>query len=239
MKKVIGIALIFVVWQMTALLIKSELLLPSPLKTTERLIYLIFSGKIFLPLLNTILKALIGFSLALVVGFIFGFLMGLNNFIYEILRPLVSVIQSVPIISWLALVILWWGIGSKGPIMIVFLTLFPIVTLNIYEGVMNIDKKLVEMARVYGVRKTRIFMDIYLGSIFPFFISAISVSSGLLWKSIAVAEFMAGSSGIGVEIAWAKSRLETVDVFAYTMILVVLGILSEVFLRSVEKKFLY
>jgi len=239
LKKAIGIILIFAIWQITALLINSELLLPSPLKTIERLIYLISSGEIFSPLLNTILKALIGFSLALTIGFLFGFLMGLNNFIYEILRPLISVVQSVPIISWLALAILWWGIGSKGPIVIVFLTLLPIVTLNVYEGVTNIDKKLVEMARVYKVRRSRVFANIYLGSILPFLISAISVSTGLLWKSVAVAEFMAGSSGIGVEIAWAKSKLETVDVFAYTTILVIFGILSEVFLRLMEKRFSY
>jgi len=182
---------------------------------------------------------MIGFFMALAAGFFTGFLMGLNKVFYELLRPLISVVQSVPIISWLALAMLWWGVGDKGPIVIVFLTLFPIVTLNVYEGVLNIDKKLVEMAKIYKVKRSRIFRDIYLGSVFPFVVSAISVSTGLLWKSVAVAEFMAGSRGIGVEIAWAKSKLETVDVFAYTVLLVLLGIASEVFLRSIERKFSY
>ncbi|HEW92383.1 MAG TPA: ABC transporter permease [Thermotogaceae bacterium] len=234
-----GIVLIFVAWQIVSIWINSQLLLPSPIDTFKRLSQLIISGRIFPPLLNTLLKAMIGFFMALAAGFFTGFLMGLNKVFYELLRPLISVVQSVPIISWLALAMLWWGVGDKGPIVIVFLTLFPIVTLNVYEGVLNIDKKLVEMAKIYKVKRSRIFRDIYLGSVFPFVVSAISVSTGLLWKSVAVAEFMAGSRGIGVEIAWAKSKLETVDVFAYTVLLVLLGIASEVFLRSIERKFSY
>ncbi|MCD6545034.1 MAG: ABC transporter permease [Thermotogae bacterium] len=234
-----GIVLIFVAWQIVSIWINSQLLLPSPIDTFKRLSQLIISGRIFPPLLNTLLKAMIGFFMALIAGFFIGFLMGLNKVFYELLRPLISVVQSVPIISWLALAMLWWGVGDKGPIVIVFLTLFPIVTLNVYEGVLNIDKKLVEMAKIYKVKRSRIFRDIYLGSVFPFVVSAISVSTGLLWKSVAVAEFMAGSRGIGVEIAWAKSKLETVDVFAYTVLLVLLGIASEVFLRSIERKFSY
>ncbi|MDI3472365.1 MAG: NitT/TauT family transport system permease protein [Thermotogaceae bacterium] len=239
MKKILGILIALILWEIATLMVNSELLLPSPFKTIVRLIQLITTGELFSPLLSTFLKAFAGFALAIFFGFIVGFVMGLNQLFYELLRPLISIVQSVPIVSWLALAILWWGIGNKGPVVIVFITLFPVIALNVYEGVLNIDKKLVEMAKVYKVRKIKIFRDIYLGSLLPFIVSAVSVSSGLLWKSVVVAEFMAGSKGIGVEISWAKSKLETVDVFAYTLLLVFLGILSEVLLRSIEKRFSY
>jgi NitT/TauT family transport system permease protein len=239
LKKILGILIALILWEIATLMVNSELLLPSPFKTIVRLIQLITTGELFSPLLSTFLKAFAGFALAIFFGFIVGFVMGLNQLFYELLRPLISIVQSVPIVSWLALAILWWGIGNKGPVVIVFITLFPVIALNVYEGVLNIDKKLVEMAKVYKVRKIKIFRDIYLGSLLPFIVSAVSVSSGLLWKSVVVAEFMAGSKGIGVEISWAKSKLETVDVFAYTLLLVFLGILSEVLLRSIEKRFSY
>jgi len=239
LKKILGILIALILWEIATLMVNSELLLPSPFKTIVRLIQLITTGELFSPLLSTFLKAFAGFALAIFFGFIVGFVMGLNQLFYELLRPLISIVQSVPIVSWLALAILWWGIGNKGPVVIVFITLFPVIALNVYEGVLNIDKKLVEMAKVYKVRKIKIFRDIYLGSLLPFSVSAVSVSSSLLWKSVVVAEFMAGSKGIGVEISWAKSKLETVDVFAYTLLLVFLGILSEVLLRSIEKRFSY
>ncbi|HNS35857.1 MAG TPA: ABC transporter permease subunit, partial [Mesotoga sp.] len=128
---------------------------------------------------------------------------------------------------WLALAIFWWGVGFSSPVYIVLLTLFPIFTINIAEGVRNVDKKLVEMAKVYRLSRKVVLRKIYLSSAFPFIVSSMRVGVGIMWKSVAVAEFMVGASGIGRAMSDAKYSINTTRVFAYTLILVILGILTE------------
>jgi NitT/TauT family transport system permease protein len=105
--------------------------------------------------------------------------------------------------------------------------LFPIFTINIAEGVRNVDKKLVEMAKIYKIPKNTVFGKIYLASAFPFIVSSMRVGVGIMWKSVAVAEFMVGTSGIGRAISDSKYSINIERVFAYTLILIILGILTE------------
>ncbi|ACR80222.1 MULTISPECIES: ABC transporter permease [Kosmotoga] len=231
-----AILIILGIWELAYLAVGNSLLLPGPITTFKRLGELCTNLEFYLTVFTTFSKAVLGLALALIAGVLAGFSMGLSRTIYTLFRPLVIVMQSVPIVSWLALAVLWWGIGFRSPVYIVFLTLFPIITLNIVEGVRNVDVKLVEMAKVFSVSKSRIFKDIYFGSTLPFIASSLRISVGVMWKSVAVAEFMVGTTGIGRKIFDAKSYLETTDVFAYTLVLVILGILSEKMLDQFAKR---
>ncbi|MFO7881033.1 MAG: ABC transporter permease [Kosmotogaceae bacterium] len=223
----VSIVIIFSLWFIGSVIVGNELLLPGPIKTIQRLTELFISGEILSPLLFTALKALGGLSLALFFSLIAGFAMGLIEILYEVFKPIIITLQAIPIVSWLALAILWWGVGFRSPLYIVFLTLFPIITINITEGVRNVDKKLLEMARVFHLPKKVIFKDIYFASAIPFIISSLRISSGMMWKTVAVAEFMVGISGLGRMISDSKYALNTTDVFAITVLLVILGIISE------------
>ncbi|MFW6120774.1 MAG: ABC transporter permease [Petrotogales bacterium] len=226
-KLCISLAIIFSLWFIGSVLIGNELLLPGPIKTLQRLTELFISGEILSPLIFTALKAFGGLALALFFSLLVGFAMGLIEILYEIFKPIIITLQAIPIVSWLALAILWWGVGFRSPLYIVFLTLFPIITLNITEGVRNVDKKLLEMALVFHLPRKIIFKDIYFASAIPFIISSLRISSGMMWKTVAVAEFMVGISGLGRMISDSKYALNTTDVFAITVLLVILGIISE------------
>lgn len=224
------------IWQLIAMVIGNKLLLPGPVDTFARLLELFVSGQVLSPLLETTAKALIGLFLSLAVALVLGFFMGLNRFIYSLFEPAIIIIQSVPIISWLALALLWWGIGFSSPVYIVFLTLFPILTINVTEGVKNVDGKLVEMAKAFSIPWKTVLSDIYFASAFPFILSAMKVGVSFMWKSVAIAEFMVGTSGIGRKISDSKYSLETTDVFAFTILLVILGIISEKILDFATKE---
>lgn len=229
-------AVLLAIWLLISGIVGNKLLLPGPIETFWRLIQLFLSGQILLPLFETTAKALIGLFLSLGVALVLGFFMGLNRFIYSLFEPGIIVIQSVPIISWLALALLWWGIGFSSPIYIVFLTLFPILTINVTEGVRNVDGKLVEMSRAFSISGKTVLKDIYFASAFPFILSAMKVGVSFMWKSVAIAEFMVGTSGIGRKISDSKYSLETTDVFAFTILLVILGIISEKILDLATKE---
>jgi len=232
----VSLAIIFCLWLTGSIIVGNELLLPGPIKTVRRLIELFMSGEVLSPLLFTALKALGGLSLALFFSLIVGFAMGLIEILYEIFKPIIITLQAIPVVSWLALAILWWGVGFRSPLYIVFLTLFPIITLNITEGVRNVDKKLLEMARVFNLPKKIVFKDIYFASAIPFIVSSLRISAGMMWKTVAVAEFMVGISGLGRMISDAKYALDTTDVFAFTVILIILGIVSEIIFDKLSRR---
>jgi NitT/TauT family transport system permease protein len=153
--------------------------------------------------------------------------MGISRRFEEWIRPSTMVLRSMPVVSWLSSVIVIWGMGWQAPIFIIVTTLLPLIIYNIAQGVKSIDVKLIEMAHVYQVPNAKIFKQIYLGSIVPFLLSSVRVSLGTMWKVAIVAEFMAGDSGLGIEISWAKFYLETPTVFAFTSVAVLSGFLLE------------
>ncbi len=223
----LGLIFFLLCWVLISKLIASDLIFPGPMPVFRKLIELVRTGELFVPLMKTFVKALLGMLLALGVGLVSGFIMGSSPYFYELVKPLAMALRSVPIVSWLSTVILLWGIGWKGPTFIVFISLLPLIMFNVAEGVRSVDSKLLEVARVYEVSKWRVFKDVYLGSVLPFLLSSIDVSIGVMWKSAIVAEYLVGDSGLGVQISWSKFYIDTPRVFAYTITAVVCGLTLE------------
>ncbi|MBN2219258.1 MAG: ABC transporter permease [Kosmotogaceae bacterium] len=233
---IISVGLLLLGWFIASVIVSSDLLLPGPLETMDEFLRIVSSSRGWSDIAETCSKAFLGLFIALGLALSIGFFMGIIDILYELIKPIVVILQSIPIVSWLALAIFWWGVGFSSPVYIVFLTLFPVFTINVAEGVRNVDKKLVEMAKIYKIPKSRVFAKIYLASAFPFIVSSMRVGIGIMWKSVAVAEFMVGASGIGRAMSDAKYSINIERVFAYTLILVVLGILTERLLDMIIKR---
>ncbi len=227
MKTIVGLLLLLLVWEISALLLGSSFILPTPIETFKALIHELTKIETFHAFLSTAWKGFFVLGLVVLLGTLIGLVMGINTAIYEILRPVVMIVQAVPVISWLALVIFLWGIGWKGPVLISFLSLLPISIFTTAAGVRSIDKDLLEMVKVYKVPKRKVFKDIYLGSIVPFVVATIDISIGNVWKVILVSEFLCGDEGLGVLISWARQYVDVPRVYALTIIAVAFGIISE------------
>lgn len=228
----IGIVVFTVIWQIASLVIGFNLILPTPMTTLRSLISILSEAMTFYAIFATIWKTFLVLALVIVIGVPIGFVMGINDKIYEMIRPTVMVIQAVPVISWLALVIFLWGLGWRGPVLISFLSLLPTAIFTTASGVNSLDKTLIEMANVYNISKRKMIKDIYLGALAPFIFATIEVSIGNVWKVMIMAEYLCGTSGIGVLISWARQYVDVPKIYALTTIAVILGILSE---RIVKK----
>jgi len=235
MKSLLGIVVFVMIWQLLHLLFPSSLVLPSPFETFVTLTR-VMSRVTLLAILSTLWKGLLAMSLVILVGLPLGFLMGINESVYEFLRPIVTVVQVIPVVSWLAVVIFLWGIGWKGPVVITFLALLPIAVFNTASGVKSVDRRLLEVMRVYRVPKGKVFRYVYLGSLLPFVVSILDVCVGNVWKTILMAEFLCGNSGLGVLISWARQYVDVPRVYALTILAVALGIASERILRVFTKR---
>jgi NitT/TauT family transport system permease protein len=133
------------------------------------------------------------------------------------------------------LAMIWFKTGVV-PIFVGFLVGFPIVFGSVVQGIRAIDPQLEEMALVYGVTGVRMARHVSLPALVPFLLGAASSGLGLTWRVVVGAEILSQPlHAIGTALQTAQARLETAEVFAWTVVAVVLGAVAELGLRGLER----
>lgn len=154
----------------------------------------------------------------------------------ELLGIPMAVIKSTPVASFIIIALIW--ISSKNlSIFISFLMVVPIIYTSTLKGIEEVDKSLLEMAKVFKVNRIKKIRYIYFPEVMPFFISAATVSLGLCWKAGIAAEVIGIPTGsIGERLYQAKIFLSTGELFAWTIVIIFISVIFEkVFLVLFKK----
>ena len=222
------IALIYLaVWEAVSLLVGKELLLPSPLSTLSRLAVLLTVGGTWLFAGLTLLRIMSGYVLGVVAGVLLAVLTARSRFAEALLAPLRAIVKASPVTSFILLALLWLS-SDLVPLFISFLMVVPMVWSATAEAILQTDVRLVEMGKLYGLSRWQIVKKIFVPSILPQFLAACTTSLGFAWKSGVAAEIIAlPQKSIGFMLYQSKLRIETVDLFAWTLLIVALSMLLE------------
>lgn len=232
------IALFWVgVWDLCAYLYAKPLIFPAPRAVCGRLLELMGTWEFYRITLHSLWRILLGIVVAIVIGSLLAFLTARVKLLRELLLPLMTIIKATPVASFIILMWLLIGAGSL-PTFITMLIVIPVVWTNLDEGFSQIDPKLSEMTRVYGMPPLRRLTVLTLPSLRPYFTSACRTSLGLAWKAGVAAEVIATPlSSIGTEITGAKTYMEYEDLFAWTLTVILLSLLMELlFTRLLREK---
>ncbi len=215
------------VWQFFAMKIGKEVLLASPQATFKALAELISQPVFWHIIMFSLGRILLGFVLAVIAGVILAVLSAAFEWVRVLLSPLFNVIKSVPVASFIILLLLWIN-GGNLSIAISFLMVMPIVYNNMVTGLLQVDKQLLEMAKVFGLSAKKKIMYIYLPQVLPYFTAACTTSLGLCWKSGIAAEVIGMPAGsIGNRLYETKLYMETAQMFAWTLVIVFISFLVE------------
>ena len=231
----ISIIVMLAVWEVVALRINSEQIMPGPWATLLAT-FRLFAEKDFLLVVgNTLLRGLIGFAIALVLGVGLGIWAGINEKFEAFLKPWLVVMRSIPVVAFILLALIWFKSGSV-PVFIGILTMFPMICTNVIEGIRNVDGKLVEMAKFYQISEKRIIREVYVPAIAPFVVSGISSAFGIGWRAIVIGEVLSQPEfGIGSRMHAAQSFLNVDVLIAWTLIAILISFLFEKLIRWGEK----
>lgn len=228
--------IIFLVWEESAAGLNS-LILPSLREIYFALKEITLSGILLNSFLITLKRTLIAYSLAILIGIISALLFHRFRLLERTFRPLITIIQAAPPVVWVSLAVVWFGVAEDlTPIFIIFIVSLPIIFVNIFQALEEMDTDLVEMARAYSTPRQRILKEIYLPSLLPALVSALSIGFAFAWKASVFAEFIASSSGIGYQLSRANSLLATDKLFAWTFILILFMLFVEYYLLERLKK---
>ena len=222
-----AVAFWLLIWQMASLLIGQEILLVSPLSVIKRLSQLAVTVDFWRSIGFSFIRIAGGFLLATVAGVLLAGLGSRFRWVRQLLAPALLAIKATPVASFIILVLIW--VPSKNlSILISFLMVLPIVYTNVLDGIQSTDLQLLEMARVFRVPAWRTIRYIYVSQVLPFFRAACSISLGLCWKSGVAAEVIGIPKGsIGERLYEAKIYLNTPDIFAWTLVIILISLLFE------------
>lgn len=222
-----GLLVVLILWNALSKNYHS-LILPSPKETFEALQGLWQSGELWASTMITFRRTMVGYAAALAGGLLFALLLRASGFLQSVFRPVITVIQIIPPVIWVVLAVIWFGIADDlTPIFLIFIVTFPIVFLTIFSGLESVDVRLVEMATFYRCSQHEIIRSIYLPTLVPHFLSAVSLGLSFAWKSTVFAEFIGSSSGIGFAISMANANLETEKLFAWAIVLILIMLVFE------------
>mgnify|MGYP001018303911 CR=1 FL=1 len=226
-KKLFILIFWILVWEICSLFMNNSLLLPSPFEVLKTLIILMGKAYFWKSVFNSILRVIIGILLSIAIGIVTGIISGLNKFIEELLGPLVVTVKSTPVISIIIIALVWFN-SSNVVIFTAILICFPIIYTNVIEGIKSVDNYLVQMANVYKVKRKYVVKDIYLPSIKNYIVSGILMCLGIGWKVSVASEVLSTPNySIGLNLLNAKTTLETSELFAWTIVIVILSFIFE------------
>lgn len=225
-----------IVWQLLAMAVGQRLLLASPWETLIRLTELIQTVDFWRSVSFTLGHILAGFLCGVILGTVLGALSARLQWMKELLSPLLMVIKSIPVASFVIVALIW--VPSKRlSVLISFLITLPLIYAAALDGLTHIDPKLREMAKVFHMPPLNRLLSIELPAVLPRLTSSASVAVGLAWKSGVAAEVIGIPTGsVGERLYKSKVYLATPDLFAWTLTIVLASMLCERALRLLLKQ---
>lgn len=223
----LSIAFWLLCWLVLALLFAKPLLLPTPLAVLRKLGELAMTAHFWQMLGLSLLRIAAGIAAAIAAGALMAALTVRFSLVHHLFSPLLSLLKSTPVASVIFLLMLFMG-RNTVPLFIAFAMALPIVWSNLREGLLQVDKKLFEMATVFGVPRTKKLTGILLPEIRPYFMAACRAAISLAWKAGVAAEVLAvPERSIGRAIYESRLYLLTEELFAYTLTVIVISALLE------------
>ncbi|WP_209512382.1 ABC transporter permease [Sedimentibacter acidaminivorans] len=235
LKKIFIILFWISIWGIISLIINREIYLPSPYSTLKALYKLLFLQETYTTILFSSYRTVFGFILSCFLGILFGYFCGISRFLYDLFNPLINIMRTVPVMSIIIIALMWFK-DTNVPIFVAFLMCFPIVWTNTVMGIKNADTKLLEMCKLYNINKFRIIKSVYFYSALPYIKAGMISALGIGWKVTSAAEVLSlPKYSIGRFLYDSKVYLEIPDLFAWTIIIVMLSFMFEKFLKTIFK----
>lgn len=175
---------------------------------------------------------LIGSALAIPVGF----LMGWYTVARGLFEPWIQFFRTIPPLALLPLVLVLMGIGELPKVFVIFLAAFLACVISTYQGVVGVDKTLINAARVLGAKDGRIFARVVVPASTPFILVGMRVGLGSAWATLVAAELLAAQAGLGYRMQQAQLYYDLATIFVDIIAIGILGLVMDRLLLLAETK---
>jgi NitT/TauT family transport system permease protein len=218
------------------LLSASGLNLPSPAAVAGRAWTLLSSGILIQDIGASLTRVFIGFVLGSALAIPLGFLMGWYTPARGLLEPWVQFFRTVPPLAIIPLAIVLMGIGETPKIFVIFLAAFLACVISTFQGVVNVDRTLINAAHVLGAKDGAVFLRVVVPASTPFILVGMRVGLGSAWATLVAAELIAAQQGLGYRMQNAQLYYDLPTIFVGLITIGILGLLMDRVLLFAERK---
>jgi NitT/TauT family transport system permease protein len=202
------------------------------------LIDLLASGELALHILTSLLRVVAGFLLAGAIAVPLGILTGWSKVAESLTEPILEILRPIPPIAWIPIAMLWFGLGFKPAVFLIFVGAFFPILLNTVAGVKDTPRVLVEAVRTLGASDRDILVKVIAPSSIPSIIAGLRVGLGVGWMCLVAAEMTGSSSGLGYMIIYYSGILETSNVMVGMLAIGAVGYLMSYVIAKIERRLL-
>ncbi|WP_284177921.1 ABC transporter permease [Rhabdaerophilum sp. SD176] len=213
-------------------------LLPPPSRIAGTLMELSQGGDLLRHIIATSARVFTGFALGVLAGTLLGALSGYSALTRRLVDPTLQGLRAVPSIAWVPLFILWFGIFEASKVALIAVGVFFPVYLGIMGAILGIDRKIVEVGRVFRLTPFGLVRRILLPAILPSFVLALRGGLGLGWMFVVAAEFMGASEGLGYLLVDGQQLGKPDQIVAAILLFAVLGKITDGLLSALFAPFL-
>lgn len=212
-------------------------LLPAPSSLVQTLVELA-DGDLWQHIGASSWRVFLGFAIGSGLGLIFAIFVGLNKQAEEFLEPSFSAIKSIPSLAWIPLLLLWLGIDEASKITLIAIgAFFPTYT-NTVAAIQGVDRKLIEVARVYRLKYWQQIQQIVLPAASPGILTGLRNGLSLAWMFMIAAELIAATQGIGYLLSDGRETSRPDIVIIAIILLAILGKLTDSLMKVLETRLL-
>ena len=213
--------------------VAGALYVADPLKVAARILADTQSGELIRYVTVTLRLSVIGFAVGCGFGIALPFLLRRAPRLTAAIEPYIMASVGIPKYALVPLFILWFGIDDAPKLVLVSLLVFYPVFIAVFAGIRNVDRRLIDMARVLGASEAMISREVIWNSLTPFFLAALKIALPRAISAAIIGEFLVGNEGLGYLIEHSRQNFDTVGVFAgivvaTALVLVINGILTAV-----------
>ena len=222
-------------WQFFSLYIGNKDIFPSAFQLITAVFYLFSEASFLSAVSSTLLRGICGILLSLCLAAILAWRASRSDAFRTYIHPFLTLLRSVPIISFLFLFLIWFS-PEYIPLVMALITIVPVLTENLIAGFRNIDHSLLEMSYMYAFSVKQKIKHIIYPAVSPYLFSGLISTAGLGWKAIIMGEALAQPvTGIGVMIREAHGFIEVPRLLAWTLVAIVISYGFELLLKRAEK----
>ncbi|SHH57928.1 NitT/TauT family transport system permease protein [Clostridium collagenovorans DSM 3089] len=232
----LSIIILLVLWEVIALSINNNIYLPTLGEVGKSIKYTITDEKFIFHIYSSMSRAVLSFIVALIMAILLGVLASFSNFFRNFLKPINSLVMSIPTMILVVLAIIWFN-KNDTPFIVGFAIVFPIFYDAVVSAILNLDKKLLQMTQIYNFNIKDKILKVYFPAI-KFQIVGIMLSTFSLALKVVVAGEVYGQPtyGMGTVIQLEKINFNTSGIFAWIIIIAFISFLLDKLQKIIEKR---
>jgi len=213
-------------------------LLPPPSRIFQEFADLARAGELQRHVTATVLRVAAGFGLGMAAGTLLGAIAGYSGLARRLIDPTLQGLRAVPSIAWIPLFILWLGIFETSKVALIAVGVFFPVYLGVMGAILSVDRKIVEVGRVFRLSAPAMVRRILLPAVLPAYVVALRSGLGLGWMFVIAAEFMGASEGLGYLLIDGQQLGKPAEIVAAILAFAVLGKTSDFIVAASAAPFL-